>query len=215
VKDRAMRPPVRDVDFQAAKERKDQMSQTQIGQVEAARWKLDPEHTLVEFSVKHMMVTTVRGRFHEVEGAFDLDADAVDGSAVAVRIGAASVDTGAGARDEHLRSGDFFDVESHPYLEFHSRRIEGDPLTQGTPFRIVGELTIRGVTREVVLDARFEGAGVDPWGQTKAAFTADTKIDRRDFGLNWNQALEAGGLLVSNEVRIHLEVQATPAEGEE
>jgi polyisoprenoid-binding protein YceI len=191
------------------------MSQTQIGQLEATRWRFDPAHTLVEFSVKHMMVTTVRGRFHEVEGGIEMDADAPERSAVTVRIGAASVDTGVGSRDEHLRSDDFFDVAHHPHLEFRSTRIEGSSLAPGRPLRIVGELTIRGVTREVLLEARFEGVGVDPWGQTKAAFTADTKIDRRDFGLNWNQALEAGGMLVSNEVRIHLEVQATPAEGEE
>lgn len=186
------------------------MSQSQAVKLETAKWVLDPAHTLVEFSTKHMMVSTVRGRFRDVEGWIEYDAETPERTRVEVRIGAGSLNTGAEQRDEHLRSADFFDVASHPYLEFRSKRIEGPASEAGDSFRIIGDLTIRGVTHEVTLDARFEGAGVNPWGQTVAAFTADTKIDRRDYGLNWNQALEAGGILVSNEVRIHLEVQSSP-----
>jgi polyisoprenoid-binding protein YceI len=175
----------------------------------ATTWNLDGAHTQVEFSVKHMMFTTVRGRFREIEGAISLDAHRPEKSSVEVTIPVSSLDTGVDARDNHLRSPDFFDAESHPTLTFRSRRVEGSLEEAGAEFRIVGDLTIREVTREVVLEARFEGTGADPWGGTRAGFSARTVIDRRDFGLTWNQTLETGGVLVGNEIRIELQVQAT------
>ncbi|MGD8321912.1 MAG: YceI family protein [Gemmatimonadota bacterium] len=180
----------------------------------ATTWKLDPAHTQVEFAVKHMMFTTVRGRFGDVEGSVRLDLDNPQASSVEVEIGAASIDTGVEDRDAHLRSGDFLNVEEHPHLTFMSTRVEGAPSEAGDTFKVVGDLTIRGTTREVVLDAEFEGTGADPWGGTRAGFTAKTKIDRRDFGLTWNQALETGGVLVGQEVKIELQVQAVKEEAE-
>jgi polyisoprenoid-binding protein YceI len=176
-------------------------------------WQLDGAHTVVEFSVKHMMITTVRGRFRDIEGELEFGegAGSPGGFRAEARIAAASVDTGVAARDEHLRSGDFFDAEAHPHLVFRSQRVEGTPRRPGDRFKVIGELTIRDVTKELVLDATFEGTGRDPYGQDKIGFTADAVIDRREYGLNWNQALEAGGLLVSNEIKVRLEVQATGA----
>lgn len=177
-------------------------------------WTLDPAHSQVGFSVKHMMFTTVRGRFADVEGTVTFDADDPSASEVRVTIDASSIDTRVEDRDNHLRSGDFLDVENHPTITFQSRRIEGSPSEAGDTFKVIGDLTIRGTSREVVLDAEFGGTGTDPWGGTRAGFSADTKIDRRDFGLTWNQALETGGVLVGHEVKIHLEVQAVQEQEE-
>lgn len=177
----------------------------------STEWTLDPTHTLVGFSAKHMMFTTVRGKFNEVRGTIRIDAQNPKRSEVEVEIPAASIDTGVEQRDAHLRSADFLDVENHPLITFRSRRIEGAPRNPGDRFRVIGDLTIRGTTREVVLDATYEGVGVDPWGGQRAGFSASTKIDRRDFGLTWNQVLEAGGVLVSNEIRIEIEAQAVAA----
>lgn len=175
-------------------------------------WTLDPAHSQVEFSVKHMMFTTVRGEFAEVEGKVRMDPDGSEPAFVRVEIATPSIDTRNEDRDGHLRSADFLDVENHPVMSFESRRVVGDPTETGKSFEIVGDLTIRGTTREVVLNARFEGTGADPWGGTRAGFSAETTIDRRDFGLTWNQALETGGVLVGQEVKIRLEVQAVAEE---
>lgn len=171
-------------------------------------WQIDPTHTAVEFAVKHMMFTTVRGRFKDVKGTIDVDLQNPDNSVVEVEIAAASLDTGVADRDAHLRSADFLDVENHPTITFRSRRVEGAMKQEGDSFRIVGDLTIRGTSMEIVLEARYEGMGKDPWGGTRAGSRATAKIDRRDWGLKWNQALETGGILVANEVRIEVEVQA-------
>ncbi len=175
-------------------------------------WNLDATHTEVGFSVKHMMFTTVRGRFEALEGTVTLDKDNPEGSSVEVTIDAASLDTGVADRDGHLRSGDFFDVENYPTLTFRSRKVEGAFSNPGDSFRVTGDLTIRGETREVTLDATFEGTGTDPWGGTRSGFSAETRIDRRDFGLTWNQALETGGVLVGHEIKIGLNVQAVLAQ---
>ena len=175
-------------------------------------WNIDAAHSQAAFVVKHMMITKVRGQFSQLEGMIRLDEENLSESAVEVRIDAASIDTRNEDRDAHLRSGDFLDVESYPELTFRSTSIEGLRLEPGSEFRIRGELTIRGVTKEVVLDAVYEGSGTDPWGGERVSFSADTKIDRREFGLEWNQALEAGGVLVGNEVKVHLEAQAVKAE---
>jgi polyisoprenoid-binding protein YceI len=172
-------------------------------------WQIDPAHTEVGFAVKHMMIATVKGRFADVSGTITLDDDDATRSSVAVAISAASIDTRQEQRDQHLRSADFFDVEHYPELTFKSRRVEA--LENGR-LRITGDLTIRGTTREVVLEATEEGRGQDPWGKERVGFSATTTIDRRDFGLTWNNALETGGVLVGNDVRISLDVEAVKAE---
>jgi len=176
---------------------------------DVSTWQIDPAHSEIGFEVKHMMFATVRGRFRVVEGTLVLGEGASGGrSRVAAVIETASIDTGHAQRDEHLRSPDFFDMGRYPTLTFESRSVrrgEGGKLT------VAGDLTIRGVTRPVSLDVTESGRGVDPWGNERVGFTATTAIDRRDFGLTWNQALEAGGILVGNEVRIRLEIQAVEA----
>lgn len=171
-------------------------------------WQIDPAHSAIEFAVKHMMFTTVRGRFRDVKGTIEVDEQNPARSTVDVEIAAASIDTGVADRDGHLRSADFLDAEKFPKLTFRSKRIEGAPKKDGDQFKVVGDLTIRGVTKEVTLDSVYEGTGTDPWGNTRAGIRATTKIDRRDWGLVWNQALETGGILVANDLRIELEVQA-------
>lgn len=166
-------------------------------------WQLDPAHTHVEFSVKHLMITRVKGRFADVTGTVELGNDPA-ASTVDVIIDAGSIDTREAKRDAHLRSADFFDVERFPTIAFRSREVR---LTGAGDFSILGDLTIRDVTREVTLEVTDEGRGTDPWGGERAGFSAAAEIDRRDFGLTWNQALEAGGVLVGNEIRIALEVE--------
>jgi len=174
-------------------------------------WQIDPAHSSIEFAVKHMMFTTVKGRFKELEGTIEVDEQNPDRSVVDVQIAASSIDTGSPDRDAHLRSADFLDVENHPFVTFHSRRFEGAMKNEGDPFRVIGDLTIRGKKIEVALDAVYQGTGKDPWGGTRAGSQATTKIDRRDWGLQWNQALETGGVLVANDVKIEIEVQAVKA----
>jgi polyisoprenoid-binding protein YceI len=171
----------------------------------ASTWQLDPAHTQVEFAVTHMMFAKVRGRFTDVSGSLVVGSEGNDGqSRTSVVIRGESIDTGQAQRDEHLRSADFFDVERFPELTFESRAVTRD----GGRLIIAGGLTIRDVTREVTLEVAESGRGIDPWGNERIGFTATTSIDRRDFGLTWNQALETGGVLVGNEVRISIEVQA-------
>jgi len=174
-------------------------------------WTIDPAHTQAEFGVRHMMISTVRGRFAEVASTITLDPDDIASSSVDVRIGVDSIDTGNRDRDEHLRSADFFDVASHPELTFLSTRVS----VAGGKLKVHGNLTIRGTTRQVVLDSEELGTGLDPWGQQRVGFRGETRINRKDFGLVWNQALETGGVLVGDEVRITLEVQAIAASSED
>jgi polyisoprenoid-binding protein YceI len=169
----------------------------------ATVWKLDPTHTSVEFSVKHLMISTVKGRFADVEGTVTVPGDAVGDATVEVVIKAASIDTRNEQRDGHLRSADFFDVEQFPELTFTSTAIEGSK----DEFTVTGDLTIRGITKPVTLEATFEGQGKDPWGGTRMGFSASGKFDRRDFGLVWNQALEAGGVMVSNDVKLQIDAE--------
>ena len=171
-------------------------------------WNLDPAHSTVEFVVKHMMITKVRGRFATVNGTIEVDEAEPSSSRVEVEIDASSIDTRQEDRDTHLRSEDFLNVEEYPTLTFRSKRVEGATFEEDNEFKVVGDLTIRGTTKEVTLDAVYEGSGQDPWGGQRMAFSADTEIDRREFGLEWNQALETGGILVGNDVKIHLEAQA-------
>ena len=174
-------------------------------------WNLDPAHTSVEFAIKHMMFTTVRGRFKTVSGTIVVDEQKPDNSRVDVEIDASSIDTGVADRDAHLRSADFLDVEAQPTITFKSKRVQGAHAKAGDRFKVIGDLTIRGKAIEVVLDATFEGAGKDPWGNEKAGFSASTQIDRREWGLTWNQALETGGILVANTLKIEIEAQAVKA----
>jgi polyisoprenoid-binding protein YceI len=171
-------------------------------------WQIDAAHTSVEFAVKHMMFTTVRGRFKDVKGTIVANESNPDQSTVTVEIAAASIDTGSADRDAHLRSADFLDVETHPTITFRSKRVDGAMKKEGDKFRLTGDLSIRGTTMEVTLECTYEGTGKDPWGGTRAGSRAEGRIDRRDWGLKWNQALETGGILVANEVRIEVEVQA-------
>lgn len=171
-------------------------------------WTIDPAHSLVQFSAKHMMITSVKGDFQDVKGTITADEAHPDRSTVAVEIATASIDTRVQQRDDHLRSPDFLDAANFPTIRFRSRRVEGAHPKAGDEFRVIGDLTIRDVTREVTLDVVYEGQGADPWGGERVSFSATTRIDRRDFGLTWNQALETGGVLVGNVIRIDLEVQA-------
>ena len=166
-------------------------------------WTIDPTHSTIEFVAKHMMITTVKGRFAELEGTVVADETNLADSSVEVTMKAASIDTRSDQRDTHLRSPDFLDVETYPEVTFRSTRVEGTK----DEFQLTGDLTIRGVTRPITLDVTFEGEGKDPWGGTRASFSAKGKFDRRDFGLTWNVALETGGILVSNEVKINIEAQ--------
>jgi len=166
-------------------------------------WTIDPAHSTIEFVAKHMMITTVKGRFAEFIGTVVADEENLAESSVEVTMQTASIDTRSEQRDGHLRSADFLDVENYPEVTFRSTRVEGTK----EEFQLTGDLTIRGVTRPITLDVTFGGEGKDPWGGTRASFSAHGKFDRRDFGLTWNVALETGGILVSNEVKINIEAQ--------
>jgi polyisoprenoid-binding protein YceI len=167
-------------------------------------WLIDPIHSDLRITARHLMVAKVRGTFGEFEGTIVVTDDPGD-SRVEWEANAASVDTGAPDRDAHLRSADFLDVEEHPRIRFVSTGLTEKP----TGWRLSGELTIRGVTRTISLDMTFEGEGTDPYGNTKAAFTASGEIDRRDWGLVWNVALEGGGVLVSEKLKVEFDVEAT------
>lgn len=182
------------------------MAQRAAVQTEST-WRLDPAHSSVEFSVKHMMMTTVRGRFKDVQATLTGDESRPDGCCVEVEIDAGSLDTGVGDRDKHLRSEDFLDVARHPTIRFKSTRLDGDFDDAGDRFRMIGDLTIRDTTMEVTLDCRFEGRGTDPWGKERAGFSASAELDRREWGLRWNQVIETGGVLVANRLRVEVEVQ--------
>ena len=171
----------------------------------ATVWSIDPIHTHVEFAVRHMMIATVKGRFAEVEGSIVLDEVNPSNSSVHAKIRAASIETKEANRDAHLRSADFLDAENHPYLTFTSARVESDG--KGG-FDAHGDLTIRGVTRPATLKGEYLGSNKSPYGFQVAGFSATTKINRKDFGLNWNAALETGGVLVGDEVKISLDVEA-------
>ena len=171
----------------------------------ATSWKIDPVHTAVEFKIRHLMVSWVKGVFTEVDGTVDIDPAAMEKSTVKVRIGTASIDTNNQKRDDHLRSPDFFDVATFPTMTFVSKKVV---IADGKPVKILGDLTIRDVTREVELDvADFSQTITDPGGKTRRGASASTEINRSDYGLTWNKALETGGVVVGDEVHISLEVE--------
>lgn len=169
---------------------------------------IDTAHSSVEFAIKHMVFSTAKGRFNQFSGTINLDEGDLANSSVNVTIDAASIDTRDEGRNGHLKSADFFDVETYPTITFVSTgvKVRGD-----SEFDVTGDLTIHGVTQSVVLKAEKTGEGVNPWGMKVAGFAATTKINRKDFGLNWNAALEAGGVLVADEVKISIEIEANPA----
>ena len=161
-------------------------------------WTIDPTHSEVGFVARHLMVTKVRGSFADVTGSVEV-ADELSQSVANVTIATASVTTGTADRDGHLRSSDFFDVESFPEMTFRSTAFDGDTLA--------GDLTIKGVTKPVTLDVEFNGVATDPWGNEKAAFEAEGELNRTDWGLTWNANLEKGGVLVSEKIKLVLDVQ--------
>lgn len=167
-------------------------------------WTVDPAHAEVGFSVRHLMISTVRGRFGAVNGTVTLDEANPSASKVDVTIDVTSIDTRQEQRDAHLRSPDFFDVENFPTMHFVSKKVVGNVTEE---FKLIGDLTIRGVTKEVTLDVTAEGRGKDPWGNERAGFSAKGKITRSEFGLTWNQMLEAGGVAVSDEVKLAIDAE--------
>ena len=174
----------------------------------ATTWNIDPAHTNVEFGIRHLMISTVKGRFDKVSGTAVVDSADPSAITLDVAIGVASIDTRQEQRDGHLRSPDFFDAERFPSMRFVATRIDGDITGE---FKLTGDLTIRDVTRPVVLHVASEGRVRDPWGNERAGFSAKGKIDRRAYGLTWNQALEAGGVVVGDEVKISIDVELTRA----
>ena len=168
-------------------------------------WTIDPAHTHIGFAVKHMMISTVRGQFRTYTGTLDLDPEAFENSKFEGEIDVASVDTGNKDRDDHLRTNDFFDVPNHPKMAFKSTRIE--PKGDGE-YVVYGDLTLRGVTKEVALDVEYHGVSKSPYGQTLSGFSARTTINRKDFGVSFNALLETGGVAVSEKVKLELDVEA-------
>jgi polyisoprenoid-binding protein YceI len=166
---------------------------------------IDNAHSDISFSVRHMMFAKVRGHFTKWSASLAFDPSSAAASSIEVAIDAASIDTREAQRDGHLKSADFLDSESHPKITYKSRKVE---VAGAGKYKVVGDLAIRGVTREVVLDVEQTGKGKDPWGNERVAFLAKTSINRNDYGLKWNQALEAGGVLVGEKVEIEIDVQA-------
>lgn len=168
-------------------------------------WNVDTNHSQIAFSAKHMGIFTVRGNFKKFEVAFNYDEQNPENSTVTAQIDAASITTNNDQRDGHLKSPDFFNVADYPYVTFESTRVEKLSAATG---KLYGNLTIRDVTNPVVLDVEFTGQAKSPWGTVSSGFIANGKIDRTKWGLTWNQALETGGVLVGNEIGLHLEMEA-------
>ena len=167
-------------------------------------WKIDNSHTRANFSVRHMMISWVRGSFDKIEGDIEFDAQNPQATRVDVKIAAESINTGEAQRDAHLKSPDFLNVEKYPYLVFKSKKVE---VLDANHARLIGDLTIRDITREVVLDVEYAGMVKSPWGATSAGFTAAAQINRKDWNLTWNVALETGGVLVGEMVNITIELE--------
>lgn len=172
-------------------------------------YQVDPAHSSITFTVKHMMISKVKGEFKDFHVEANGQPDDLANARVNVTIKAASIDTNNSDRDNHLRSGDFFDVEQHEDIVFESTSFRAKG---GGEFELTGNLTIRGTTREETFEVEYEGSAKDPWGNMKHAFTGDGSINREDYGLTWNQALEAGGVLVDKKVKFDFELQFTESE---
>jgi polyisoprenoid-binding protein YceI len=170
-------------------------------------WQLDPSHLEVGFAVRHLMISTVKGRFGKASGTVATEGDDFATAAVEVSIDAASIDTREATRDAHLRSADFFDTDRYPTLTFKSRQVR--PAVGHGRYTVVGDLTIRDITREIALDVTTEGFVRDPWGNDRAGFSAHGALNRKDYGLVWNVALETGGVVVGDEVKLSFDVELT------
>jgi len=171
--------------------------------IPAGTWTIDPSHSEVGFSVRHLMVSKVKGNFDTFEGQITI-ADSPLESSVTAEVDLNSINTRDEGRDAHLRSGDFFDTESHPKLTFVSTSVVAD----GDDFKVAGDLTIKGTTRSVVLDLEFNGVSGDPWGGTRAGFSAETEISRKDFGVDFEIPMDGGGVVVGDKIKVSLEVEA-------
>jgi polyisoprenoid-binding protein YceI len=169
------------------------------------RWEIDSSHSSVHFSARHLVIAKVRGSFARWSGTVQVPDGDFSKATLAVTIDASSIDTGVADRDAHLKSADFFDVAQYPELRFVGKRVQPG---SGAEIDVGGDLTIKGITHEVVLHVEQHGQAKDPWGNLRAAFTAKTSLDRRDFGLTWNQVLETGGVVVGDRVEIEAEIQA-------
>ena len=180
------------------------MSETSTTTIPAGTWALDATHSSVGFTVRHMMVSKVRGRFTDYTADIVTAEDPLR-STVNATIQMASIDTGDEGRDGHLRTNDFFDIEEHPTMTFRSTGITGS----GTDYELTGDLTIKGVTKPVTFDLEFGGVGKDPWGNTRGGFTLTGTINRKDFGMAYNAVLETGGIMVGEKVSIELDIEAT------
>lgn len=167
-------------------------------------WQLDKAHSSINFSVRHMMISTVRGRFEDFDGTFDVNEADPTKSKVEITLQVDTINTKEPQRDGHLKSPDFFDAAQYPVITFKSKRVEK---VSDSDWRLVGDLTIKGVSKEVTLNVEYAGQAKSPWGTVNAGFTGQAKINRKDWGLNWNQALETGGVLVSDEITISVELE--------
>jgi polyisoprenoid-binding protein YceI len=170
-------------------------------------WSLDPSHSSVEFAVKHMIISSTKGRFQDFAVDAEIDEANLEASRATVTIDATTVDTRDGRRDEHLRSADFFDTVNHPKITFVTKRLE----RRGDDYRITGDLTIRGVTKEVTLDGEVSGPVKDPWGNMRLGLSASGKVNRKEFGLVWNGLLETGGVVVGDDVKMNIETELVKA----
>ncbi|MGB5945897.1 YceI family protein [Paenisporosarcina sp.] len=171
------------------------------------KWNVDAAHSSIGFSVKHMMVSKVRGSFGDFGAEVEANETDLTAANIAFTIKVASINTGNEDRDNHLRSADFFDVEQYPEIKFVANNIT----KKDDDYEIAGDITIKDVTKQIVFEAEYGGKGTNPWGQEVVAFSAETKLNREDFGLTWNQALETGGVLVGKDIKITIDLEANPA----
>ena len=178
-----------------------------LAQAEPARWNVDPEHSTIEFRVVHMLVSKTTGHFTEYQGFIDMDAEAETVKAIEAAIKTASVNTNHAKRDAHLRNADFFDVEKYPTMTYRMKQYQ----KTADGYQAVGELTLHGVTKDITLTGNFNGVAKDPWGNLRAGFNAEGKLNRKDFGMVWSKTLDGGGLVVGDEVLIKLDIECIKA----
>jgi len=177
-----------------------------LSKLEQGTWNIDNAHSTVGFTARHLMITKVHGRFGTFSGSITIGADPLD-STVEASVDLASVATGDDGRDQHVRGADFLDVEKYPTMTFTSTGVKA----VGSDYALLGDLTIKGVTRPVEFDLEFEGVSPDPWGGTRAAFSAATEVNRKDWGIDFNMALETGGFVIGDKIKIELDIQAVKA----